>query len=130
MQPRHVAATFRPALSRAEGAPTGAPALSRRPRWRMLVRYDGRGSGLSDREVSDYSLEAWLLDLEAVVERLGLERFALWGSGLAGPTAIAYAARYPERVSHLLLWCSYVRGSDFWRSPRNQAFRAIRETDW
>ncbi|OGO47400.1 MAG: hypothetical protein A2W34_03495 [Chloroflexi bacterium RBG_16_64_32] len=99
-------------------------------RGRMLVRYDGRGSGLSDREVSDYSLEAWLLDLEAVVERLGLERFALWGSGLAGPTAIAYAARYPERVSHLLLWCSYVRGSDFWRSPRNQAFRAIRETDW
>jgi class 3 adenylate cyclase len=99
-------------------------------RGRMVVRYDGRGCGLSDRDVCDYSLEAWLLDLEAVIERLSLERFALLAGSLAGLTAIACAARYPQRVSHLLLWCSYARGADFWGSPRTQAFRAIRETDW
>jgi class 3 adenylate cyclase len=97
---------------------------------KQLVRYDRRGSGLSERDVVDCSLDAQLLDLEAVVDRLELERFALFGGQHAGPVAIAYAARHPDRVSHLLLWCSFARGSDFWRSPRAQAFRAIRVTDW
>ncbi len=96
----------------------------------MLVRYDRRGSGLSQRDVTDYSLDALVLDLEAVVDRLGLERFALYAPGHAGPVAIAYAARHPERVSHLLLWCSFPRGSDFGRSSRAQAIRAVRVTDW
>jgi class 3 adenylate cyclase len=96
----------------------------------MLVRYDRRGSGLSERDVTGYSLDAHLLDLEAVVDRLGLERFALFAGMQAGPVAIAYAARHPERVSHLLLWHSFPRGSDWWRSSRAQAFRAIRKTDW
>src|SRR3990170_2954549 len=47
---------------------------------RMIVRYDGRGVGLSDRDVSNYSLDAWVLDLQAVVNRLGLERFALFAT--------------------------------------------------
>ena len=85
---------------------------------RMVVRYDGRGSGLSDRDVTDYSLEAHLLDLDAVVERLGLERFALFPAGVPGPVAIAYAVRHPERVSHLVLWCTYARASDLWESPQ------------
>jgi pimeloyl-ACP methyl ester carboxylesterase len=97
---------------------------------RMLVRYDGRGNGLSDRNVGDFSLAAQVLDLEAVVDRLGLERFALYTPLHSGPAGIAYAARHPERVSHLVLWCSWARGSDFRRSPRSRAFRAIRETDW
>ncbi len=78
---------------------------------RMLVRYDGRGAGLSERDVSDYSLDARVLDLEAVVERLGLERFALLGAFDSGPVAIAYAVRCPQRVSHLLLWCTWARPS-------------------
>ncbi len=97
---------------------------------RMIVRYDGRGSGLSERNVTDYSLDALLRDLQAVVDRLGLERFALFAPAFSGPVSVAYAARYPERVSHVILWCSFARGSDFWRSPRSQAFTAIRETDW
>ena len=66
-------------------------------------RYDARGWGLSDRDVTDFSLEKKLLDVEAVVENAGLERFAVFGASEGGPTAITYAVRHPERVSHLIL---------------------------
>ena len=79
---------------------------------RRLVRYDGRGVGLSEREVTDFSLDAQVLDLEAVVDRLELEKFALFATVHGGPIAIAYAARHPEQVSHLFLWFSYARGSE------------------
>ena len=97
---------------------------------RMVVRYDGRGAGLSERDVTDFSLDAHVLDLEAVVDHLGLERFALAAFGSPGPVAIAYAARHPERVSHLLLWCSYARVSDWSRSPQIQAVRSLLDKDW
>jgi pimeloyl-ACP methyl ester carboxylesterase len=84
-------------------------AMSRRY---LLVRFDGRGMGLSDRRVSDYSLEAQVRDLEAVVDTLGLERFALYGISQGGPTAITYAVRHPERVSHLILYGSFARFLD------------------
>jgi pimeloyl-ACP methyl ester carboxylesterase len=70
---------------------------------RMLVHYDCRGSGLSERECSDFSIEAHCRDLEAVVDRLGLQTFALAGGVHAGPVAVAYAVNNPERVSHLIL---------------------------
>src|SRR3990170_5698918 len=63
---------------------------------RLLVRYDLRGTGLSDRDIPDLSLEGQLLDLEAVVDRLGLDKFALFGPMHSGPPAIAYAARHPD----------------------------------
>ncbi len=69
----------------------------------LLVRYDGRGFGLSDRDVDDFSLDARVRDLEAVVDKLGLERFALYAMSAGGPTAIAYVDRHPERVSRLVL---------------------------
>ncbi len=100
-------------------------------RGRTLVLYDCRGSGLSDRDVEDYSLETYLMDLEAVVGRLGLERFALYGQGNSGPVAIAYAARHPERVSHLILWCSYASPSDFTGSRRMSAgLGTLIDSDW
>src|SRR3990172_10221614 len=71
---------------------------------RMLVRYDHRGQGLSDRENTDYSIEALVLELEALADRLDLEQLALLGLGVMGPAAVAFAARHPERVSHLILW--------------------------
>jgi class 3 adenylate cyclase len=83
-------------------------------RGRLLVRYDKRGTGLSDWDAQDFSTEARLRDLEAVVETLGLERFALMGFSEGGPTAIVYAARYPEKVSHLILYGSFHR----WPHPR------------
>ncbi|GAG11167.1 unnamed protein product, partial [marine sediment metagenome] len=97
---------------------------------RKLVRYDPRGAGLSERDVAEYSLDAYLLDLEAVVDHLGLEEFALYGSFFLGPVAIAYAARHPERVSRLLLWCSWARASDAYRSAQAQTIIALREKDW
>jgi len=95
-----------------------------------LLRYDGRGSGLSDREVTDYTLEAQILDLEAVVARLRLDRFALFAFGHLGPAYISYAVRNPDRVSHLILWCSYARSSDYSESPRVQAAWSLIEKDW
>jgi class 3 adenylate cyclase len=97
---------------------------------RKLVRYDPRGAGLSERNVAEYSLDAYLLDLEAVVDHLGLEQFVLSGSFAFGPVAIAYAARHPERVSRLLLWCSWARASDAYRSAQAQTIIALREKDW
>jgi class 3 adenylate cyclase len=80
--------------------------------------------------VTDFSLDAHVLDLEAVVDRLSLGRFALLGLLHSGPVAIAYAARNPERVSHLVLWCSWARASDFYASPRLRALRELLEKDW
>lgn len=97
---------------------------------RNLVRYDSRGVGMSFRNVSDYSLEALVSDLEAVVDKLGLEQFALFGVLHNGPVAIAYAARHPERVSHLVLWCTYARAEDYAQASQVRASRSFTETDW
>ncbi len=83
-----------------------------------IVRYDGRGSGLSERGATETTIDAAVLDLEAVVDHLGLERFALFGVFSAGLPAIAYAAKHPDRVSHLILWCSFASPSDGKRSPQ------------
>jgi serine/threonine protein kinase/alpha-beta hydrolase superfamily lysophospholipase len=85
-------------------------ALSERHR---LIRYDERASGLSDWEVRDISFDAWVSDLEAVIEAAGLEKFGLFGASKGGAIAIAYAARHPERVTHLIIHGAFVRGRDF-----------------
>jgi pimeloyl-ACP methyl ester carboxylesterase len=77
---------------------------------RTLVRYDERGCGLSDWEVGRFSFDAWVEDLEMVVDTLGLDRFPLVGLSQGGAVAIAYAVRHPERVSHLVLVGAYARG--------------------
>jgi pimeloyl-ACP methyl ester carboxylesterase len=77
---------------------------------RTVVRYDERGCGLSDRDVEDLSLEAWMGDLETVVDAANLDRFALLGISHGGPVAVAYSVRHPERVSHLVLYGTYARG--------------------
>ena len=99
---------------------------------RMVVRYDGRGSGMSDRDVADLSLEAQMRDLEAVVERLGLQRFALLGYVDSGVVAIGYAVRHPERVSHLVLWGSQARGAHVRgeQTPHVPGMFALLENDW
>jgi len=74
------------------------------------VRYDQRGSGLSDRNRTDFSPDSELRDLETVVDHLGLKRLALLGISMGGPTAVAYAARHPRRVTHLILYGTYARG--------------------
>lgn len=88
-----------------------------------LIRYDERGCGLSDWDV-EFSLEAWVRDLEAVVDTLGLERFPLLGISQGGAVAVTYAVRHPERVSHLILYGAYAEG---WRRREDPAEQAERE---
>ncbi len=95
-----------------------------------LVRYDGRGHGLSDRDPGDISLDALMSDLDAVADHQRLGRFAMLAQSHAGPVAIAYAATRPERVSHLVLWHAYPRGSDFRQSTEVQTLLQLVDKDW
>ena len=84
-----------------------------------LTRYDGRGCGLSDQNPDSLTFDDLVADVEAVVEAAGLKRFILLGCCQGGPVAIAYAARHPERVSHLVLYGAYARGK-LKRKPSQQ----------
>ncbi len=84
--------------------------ISELSRDHTFVRYDERGCGLSEWKVKEFSLDAWVRDLEAVVEAAKLDRFPLLGLSQGGPIAIAYAVRHPEKVSHLILYGSYAIG--------------------
>jgi class 3 adenylate cyclase len=75
-----------------------------------FVRYDPRGTGLSDREVPDVCFEDFVSDLETVVDAAGLDRFALHGLSQGCAVSVAYAVRHPERVTHLVLLGGYVVG--------------------
>jgi pimeloyl-ACP methyl ester carboxylesterase len=79
-------------------------------RGHTLVRYDARGNGLSDWNVDMVSLDAWVTDLETVVDAVGVERFPLLGISQGGTVAVAYAVRRPERVSHLILYGAFALG--------------------
>ena len=97
----------------------------------LVVRYDKRGTGLSDRSVSDFSIDTRLLDLEAVVDHLKLRKIALWGLSEGGPVAIAYAARHPRRVSRLVLYGTFARMNP---TPERQetidALAALVRAEW
>jgi pimeloyl-ACP methyl ester carboxylesterase/DNA-binding winged helix-turn-helix (wHTH) protein len=98
-----------------------------------LVRYDGRGSGLSDWALKEYTFESWVDDLEAVVDELGLDRFPLLGLSQGGAVAIAYAARHPERVTRLILCGAYARGRlhrDAAWAERHHAMRTLIAQGW
>jgi class 3 adenylate cyclase/pimeloyl-ACP methyl ester carboxylesterase len=108
-----------PPLIRALGWATHLEYEWQSPLWRhfiealaqhhTLIRYDGRGTGLSDRDVEVHSVEQWATDLEAVADAAGYERFDILGISQGGSTAVTYALRHPERVSHLILYGSFAR---------------------
>jgi pimeloyl-ACP methyl ester carboxylesterase/DNA-binding CsgD family transcriptional regulator len=75
-----------------------------------LLRFDQRGCGLSDPDPADLSFEGWLRDLEAVVDAAGFDRFAVFGMSQGAAIGIEYAARHPERVTHLALLGGFARG--------------------
>lgn len=81
-----------------------------------LVRYDPRGCGLSQTDVGAFTFDDWVADLEAVVDRLELESFPLFGMSQGGAVAAEYAIRHPERVTHLTLYAPLVTG---WRGRTN-----------
>jgi pimeloyl-ACP methyl ester carboxylesterase/DNA-binding CsgD family transcriptional regulator len=75
-----------------------------------LLRHDSRGCGLSDHDAPEVSFENWVTDLSCVIEAASFDRFAIVGTCWGGPIAVEYAARNPERVSHLILYGTYARG--------------------
>jgi pimeloyl-ACP methyl ester carboxylesterase len=95
-----------------------------------LVIYDGRGTGHSQRNVNDFSLEAMLRDLDAVVDHAAIETFALLGYYSSAVTAIAYAARHPERVTRLVLFGGTMRLLDAMSPPESQALVTLIDRDW
>jgi DNA-binding winged helix-turn-helix (wHTH) protein/alpha-beta hydrolase superfamily lysophospholipase len=97
-------------------SPVWSPFFSRLAAQYQLVRYDERGTGLSDRDVADFSFEAFVRDLGTVVDGLGLQRFALLGISQGAPVSIAYAVAHPERVSRLVLCGGFAKG---WRRRGN-----------
>jgi DNA-binding SARP family transcriptional activator/pimeloyl-ACP methyl ester carboxylesterase len=80
---------------------------------RTFIRYDERACGLSDQNPLDMSLDAWVIDLECIVDACRLERFPLLGISQGCAVCIEYAARHPERVSALILHGGYAAG---WRA--------------
>ena len=102
-------------------------------RHHTLIRYDARGNGLSDWDVDDISLDAWVRDLESVVDAAGVQRFPLLGVSQGCAISIAYAVRHPERVSHLILYGGFAVGG-LKRSPeereRRHAMATLMRLGW
>lgn len=92
-----------------------------------LIRYDARGNGLSDWDVDDISLAAWVSDLETVVDAAGLDRFPLLGVSQGCAISIAYAVQHPDRVSHLILYGGFALGG-LKRSPEEKEKREAMAT--
>ncbi len=91
-------------------SPVWRPWVDELSKRHTYIRYDQRGCGLSDWDVAEFSLDAWVGDLEAVVDSLRLDRFPLLGMSQGGAIAVAYALRHPEKVSRLVLVGAYARG--------------------
>jgi pimeloyl-ACP methyl ester carboxylesterase/class 3 adenylate cyclase len=111
--------------------PEAAAFLRHLASFSRLILFDKRGTGLSDRvPVRDLpSLEARMDDVRAVMDAAGSERASLFGISEGGPMSVLFAASYPHRVDHLVLYGSYARRSD--AEPDNGAglIRTI-ETEW
>jgi pimeloyl-ACP methyl ester carboxylesterase/DNA-binding CsgD family transcriptional regulator len=101
-------------------------------RFATVIRFDERGHGLSDWDVTDHGLEARIGDLEAVADAAGFDRFALMAMAQGGPVAISYAARHPERVSRLLFYGSYASALDETTEERdlNDTFGQLVKVGW
>src|SRR5438552_1006853 len=96
-----------------------------------LVWYDSRGSGFSDREAIDFSMDAMVRDLQAVVESAGLTGFAMSALADAVPIAVTYAAIGPEKISSLVLVDGWTKYSDYHQNPAAiVAEEALRSGDW
>lgn len=97
-------------------------------RHHTVVTYDRWGTGLSDRDRADFTLDADLQVLQDVADHLRLRRFALLGPSQAAPVTVSYAAREPRRVSHLVLYGASSTGVD--APPTWSALRTLILVDW
>jgi len=79
-------------------------------RGHTLLIFDKQGTGLSDRNRTDFSIEKDLRDLSAIIDAAGVDRCDLFGFSMGGPLAVAYAAENPGRVERLILYGTFARG--------------------
>ncbi|MEM1429724.1 MAG: alpha/beta fold hydrolase [Pseudomonadota bacterium] len=112
-------------------SPIWRPILDRLARGRRLVRYDPRGTGLSDRQMNGATVEELADDLEAVADAAGLDRFPIYAISQSVPVAITFAARRPERVSRMILLNGLVQGSTALGEPeKTDTFVGMIRTGW
>ncbi|MBK5102321.1 MAG: alpha/beta hydrolase, partial [Desulfobacteraceae bacterium] len=95
-----------------------------------VISYDKHGCGQSDKDRRDFTLEAELLDLETVINHLGLTEFNLLGSSMAGPVAIAYTSRHPEKVTRLILYGTYASGKNLSAEDVKSALISLIKASW
>jgi class 3 adenylate cyclase/pimeloyl-ACP methyl ester carboxylesterase len=103
-------------------SPLRRPGLVNLAKNHTLIRYDARGNGMSDWDVDELSLDAWVSDLATVVDAAKLNRFPLLGISQGCAVSIAFAVRHPDRVSHLILYGGFARGGKK-RSPEEREKR-------
>jgi pimeloyl-ACP methyl ester carboxylesterase/DNA-binding winged helix-turn-helix (wHTH) protein len=115
-------------------SPIWAPLLQFLAEGRRLIRYDGRGNGLADRDVKDISFDAFVRDLATVVDALQLKQASFLGISQGAAVAVAYAVNHPDRVSKLVLYGGYATGRNKRGSPAEadmaKAFLAIMRHGW
>jgi pimeloyl-ACP methyl ester carboxylesterase len=102
-------------------SPIWSPMFHRLAARFRLVRYDGRGNGLSDRDAADISQAGFVSDLDAVIDSLDADRFTLLGLSQGAAAAATFAARHPNRVARLVLYGAYAQGRSRRGSPEDEA---------
>ncbi len=95
-----------------------------------VVLYDKHGCGQSDRDRKDFTLEADLLDLETIIESLGLKDITLFGISAAGPLSIVYSTMQPEKVKRLILYGAFVRGKATGKKDFQSALISLIRSAW
>ena len=97
-----------------------------------LIRYDHLGVGMSDRDLSraEPTLDGQVATLGAILDELALERVSLIGGSTGGCTAVAFAARFPDRVERLLLYGAYMDGTSIASRDVREAVIAAVRSHW
>ena len=95
-----------------------------------IITFDKHGTGLSDRDRTEFTLQSEVRDLEALVDHLGLETFALWAMSEGGPAAVRYTVDHPERVERLLFYASFANGQTLASDEFKESFIGLVEASW
>ena len=104
--------------------------IERLAQYMMVIFYDKHGCGQSDKNRTEFTLESELLDLETVVDHIGLEEFYLFGASMSGPLTIAYTARHPKRVTRLILYGTYANGETLAQKKVQAAIISLIKASW
>jgi class 3 adenylate cyclase len=95
-----------------------------------VVLYDKHGCGQSDRDREEFSLDSEIIDLATVINHLDLKELILWGCSCAGPVSVAYTARHPEKVTHLILYGTYADGNEIAKKEVRSALTSLIKASW